>query len=236
MTTLDVCVGGYPHGERKARSRCLMVLLAAAVVALSACGGGDEEGDVTGGSGSGGGGSQSGLSISGNPPSSVLAGTSYSFTPAVSNPNGGTLTFTVSNLPSWATLNSSTGRVIGTPQMSDVRQYTGITMTVTNGSESVSVGPFSIEVVGTATGSATLTWTAPTTRTDGTSLSNLAGYRIYWGTAPDALDNMAEVDNPGISSYVIDQLTPATWHFVATAFDANNRESAFSNMASKTIQ
>jgi len=32
-------------------------------------------------------------------------------------------------------------------------------------------------------GTATLTWTAPTTRADGTSLRNLAGYRVYYGTS-----------------------------------------------------
>ena len=34
-----------------------------------------------------------------------------------------------------------------------------------------------------AVGSATLSWTPPTQNMDGTPLTNLAGYRVYWGTS-----------------------------------------------------
>jgi hypothetical protein len=40
---------------------------------------------------------------------------------------------------------------------------------------------------------------------------------------------------PGLATYVVDQLTPATWHFVVTAVNGNGVESSLSNRATKTI-
>src|SRR5262245_52473828 len=94
------------------------------------------------GGGGGGGGSSPGAvqpppggtnappTISGQPNGSVLPGQAYSFQPAASDPNGDTLTFSVANLPSWATFSSSTGRISGTPTAADVATYSGITITV----------------------------------------------------------------------------------------------------------
>jgi hypothetical protein len=38
-------------------------------------------------------------------------------------------------------------------------------------------------VTAISNGRATLSWTAPTENTDGTTLANLAGYRIRYGTS-----------------------------------------------------
>jgi hypothetical protein len=67
-------------------------------------------------------------------------------------------------------------------------------------------------------------------------LTDLSGYRIYWGSSPGNYPNSVTVDNPGLSSYVIENLTPGTWEFVTTAINADGVESDFSNAASKTIQ
>ena len=69
---------------------------------------------------------------------------------------------------------------------------------------------------------------------DGSPLTDLAGFRLYWGTSPSDLDNSVTLD-PGTMIYVIDELTLGTWYFAATSFNVNNRESEFSNIASKTI-
>lgn len=82
---------------------------------------------------------------------------------------------------------------------------------------------------------ATLTWMPPTKNTDGSPLTDLASYKVYWGTAPGTYQNSAQVNNPGLSSYVVEQLTPGAWHFVVTAINSRNVESAFSNPAMKTI-
>lgn len=87
----------------------------------------------------------------------------------------------------------------------------------------------------TGTGSATLTWVAPTQNTDGTPLTNLAGYRVYWGTSIGSYPNSATLMTPSALTYVVDNLTPATWYFAATAINAASVESAQSMAASKMI-
>ena len=80
-----------------------------------------------------------------------------------------------------------------------------------------------------------MTWNPPTQNTDGSPLTNLTGYRVYWGTQQGDYPNSVIVNNAGLSSYVVDQLTPATWYFTVTALNAGGFESAFSNVASKQV-
>ena len=82
---------------------------------------------------------------------------------------------------------------------------------------------------------ATLEWTAPTTKTNGSSLTDLAGYRIHYGKSVMSLDSVIEIRNPGISSFVIDDLAPGTYYFAVTAFDTRNHESERSNAGRKQI-
>jgi len=84
-------------------------------------------------------------------------------------------------------------------------------------------------------GSATLSWQAPTQRADGSPLTNLAGYRIRYGTAPGSYPNLVQIANPGVTTHVIGNLPPGTYYFVATAYDSSGRESEFSGVVSKTI-
>lgn len=69
--------------------------------------------------------------ISGTPAALVTAGSTYSFTPTVSN-GCGVLTYSVVNLPSWASFDPATGELSGTPAASDAADYTGIEITVTD--------------------------------------------------------------------------------------------------------
>jgi len=84
-------------------------------------------------------------------------------------------------------------------------------------------------------GVATLTWTPPTTNEDGTPLVDLAGYKIYYGTASRSYPNSITIANPGITSYVIDNLASGTYYFAATAFNYSGGESDVSNEVSKVI-
>ena len=85
-------------------------------------------------------------------------------------------------------------------------------------------------------GTATVSWAPPTSRTDGTPLTDLAGYRVYYGTSSGTYPNKVQIDNPGVTTYVVENLAPATYYFVTTAFDATGAESDYSNVASKTIK
>ena len=176
--------------------------------------------------------------ISGTPSTSVEEGTSYSFTPTASDPDGDALTFSISGQPSWASFNTSTGTLSGTPGAADVGLYTGIVISVSDSEFTDSLAEFSIDVVAanSATGSVTLSWTAPIENEDGSALEDLAGYRIYWGTTPGEYPNSMTIDNPGITTTVIDNLVPGTYEFVATAFNAAGVESVYSNTSTKTVQ
>jgi hypothetical protein len=174
-------------------------------------------------------------SISGNPASAVIAGNSYSFTPGASDPDGDALTFSITNRPTWASFDNSTGTLTGIPTLGNVGLYSGINISVSDGSLSSSLPGFSVDVTQTALGSVTLSWTAPTQNTDGTPLSNLTAYKIYYGTSAGSYPNQVRIDNPGITSYVVDNLVPDTYFFVSTAINATGVESGFSNMASKVV-
>ncbi len=164
-----------------------------------------------------------------------MQGTLYSFTPTASDANGDTLTFSILGKPAWATFNTANGKLSGTPGSGDVANYANIRISVSDGQVSTNLAAFSINVVATATGGATLTWNPPTTKTDGSALTDLGGYKIYWGTAQNNYPNSKTLSGAGFSSAVVDQLTPATWYFVVTAFDTSGNESAYSNVATKTI-
>ena len=201
---------------------------------LSGGGSDDESSLVDPGGGTG----NAAPTISGNPPGAVTAGQAYSFTPTASDSDGDTLTFSASNLPPWAQINAGNGRISGTPADGDVGMYTAVSITVSDGSASDRLGPFDIEVLaqGASTGSTTLSWTAPTQNEDGSALTNLAGYKLYWGTEPGSYPNSVTIDNPGVTTYVVENLTAGTYEFVATAFNTSGVESRFSNSATKTVQ
>ena len=82
---------------------------------------------------------------------------------------------------------------------------------------------------------ATLTWTAPTTNTNGSALTDLAGYEIHYGTSAGALTNTITIANPGATSYVVTNLGTGTWYFAMSAYTNTGLASPMSNIGSKTI-
>jgi hypothetical protein len=176
--------------------------------------------------------------ISGTPATSVTAGSTYSFTPSATANNGGTLLFSSSNRPSWTTYNNTTGHLGGTPTAAEAGTYSNISISVYNGSEWAVLPPFSITVVAPPSGSgaATLDWTPPTENTNGTTLTNLAGYQINYGTAANNLSQTVRIANPGLTSYVVTDLSAGTWYFAVTAYNTAGTLGAQSNVGSQTIQ
>ena len=146
---------------------------------------------------------------------------------------GATLAFSIQNRPSWATFSTTTGRLSGTPSAAGTTS--NIVISVSDGTTSVSLPAFSITANSVTLGSATLSWVAPTQNTDGTALTNLAGYRIAYGTSASALNQTIELSNPSLTTYVVDDLAPGTWYFAVKAYTSAGAESALSNVASKTI-
>jgi len=89
---------------------------------------------------------------------------------------------------------------------------------------------------GSSYGAATLSWLPPTENTDGSALTNLAGYNIYYGTEAGNYTEVITISNPGIAEYLVENLPSGnTYYFVITAFDADGNESEYSPTGSKTI-
>lgn len=90
---------------------------------------------------------------------------------------------------------------------------------------------------GTATtqGSATLKWTAPTANSNGSALTNLAGYYVYYGTTAGSLSHVVNISNPGTLTYVVSNLAAGTWYFAVAAYTNTGLASPMSNVGSKTI-
>jgi hypothetical protein len=173
--------------------------------------------------------------LSGSPPTSVTAGVAYDFRPSAQDPDGDTLTFSISGKPAWASFSSSNGRLYGTPSANDVGAFSGVTITVSDGELDDVLGPFTITVKETPTGSATLQWSAPETNEDGTPLTDLRGYRVYYGQQQTNLASRLDIPDAGITSATIEELPPATWYFSVRAVATDGTESDPSNVVSKTI-
>jgi hypothetical protein len=174
--------------------------------------------------------------LSGSPATAVIAGQPYSFQPSAADADGNTLTFSISNRPAWATFSTSTGRLSGTPSSTNVGTYSGITISVSDGTVSTALPAFAISVAAPpATGTVTLSWTPPTTNSDGTPLVDLAGYRIVYGTASRTYTQSLTIGAPAVSSAMIEGLAQGTWYFAVKAYTAAGVESDLSNEASKTI-
>lgn len=85
------------------------------------------------------------------------------------------------------------------------------------------------------TGSATVSWTAPTKNSDGTALTDLTGFRVIYGQTATTLSQTITISNPATSSYVVANLSSGVWYFAVRAFNANGVESVNSNVASKNF-
>ena len=176
------------------------------------------------------------LTISGTPASSVNVGSPYSFTPTVTNPGGASLTFSIQNKPSWASFNSANGQLAGTPAAASAGTYSNIVIGVTDGTSSPTLPPFAITVSQVANGTATLDWTSVTQNTNGSTLTNLAGYHVHYGTQASNLSQTVQIANPTVTTYVLTNLASGTWYFAISAYTSGGVEGDLSNVGQKTIQ
>jgi hypothetical protein len=85
-------------------------------------------------------------------------------------------------------------------------------------------------------GSITLSWVAPATNADGTPVSDLAGYRVYYGNASGNYSDNVTVSGPSTLTTTISNLPASTYYVVVRAFNTVNMESQASMEVSKTIR
>ncbi len=182
--------------------------------------------------------------ISGTPPTAAVVGQPYSFQPTAHDSYGLQIGFSVYNKPAWLTLNTATGQLSGTPGPTDVGTYSQIVESVTDGYVRGTLQAFNLTVTAaagstpaqSATASVNLQWQPPTENTNSSALTNLAGYHIYYGTSAQALNESVTVANPGIASYVVENLTPGTWYFAVAGYNSSGMEGELSNVASSVAQ
>jgi hypothetical protein len=100
-----------------------------------------------------------------------------------------------------------------------------------------SSGPATSAALPTAsTGNATLSWSAPSENTNGSALTDLGGFKIYYGTEPTQLTNTVALTNPGLLTYVVTELPiGTTYYFAVIAVTTTGVESAPSQTVSSTI-
>ena len=109
--------------------------------------------------------------ITGAPATTVQAGSAYSFTPAASDADGDKLTFAITNKPSWANFSTATGQLSGTPATANVGTYSNIVISVSDGTTSVSLPTFSIQVTAPPAIPPTIGGNPPTQAQAGTAYS-----------------------------------------------------------------
>lgn len=98
------------------------------------------------------------------------------------------------------------------------------------GSRGTALNMVTISVNGTMS----LNWVAPTENADGSQLTDLNGYRVYYGQSPRNYTNNTDVDDPSATSASI-ALPPGDYYVAMTALDREGNESAYSNEVVKTV-
>ena len=84
-------------------------------------------------------------------------------------------------------------------------------------------------------GTALISWTPPTQNTDGSALTDLAGYRIRYGTSPGNYSATITLNGSGLTSYLVENLGVSDWYFAMTAFNSSGIDSSYSSEVYKAI-
>jgi len=178
--------------------------------------------------------------IGGVPAASVTANSGYLFQPNASDADGDALSFSVTNLPPWASFDTSSGRLGGVPGDTEVGSYNNIVISVTDGKDSAQLQSFGITVDPEPTqyGMFTLNWVAPTTRADGTplALTDIDGYHIYYGDLPGNYTSTMTIANGSATAATVNNLPVGTYYLVMTTYDINGLESGYSAEITKQVQ
>jgi hypothetical protein len=179
------------------------------------------------------------LQISGTPTTTAEVGQFYSFTPTVIASAGSSLVYSMANKPTWAQFSAATGALSGTPSASSVATDANIVVSVSNGAQNAALPAFTITVEPAPVpqaGIASLSWSRPNENTDGSPLTNLAGYVVRYGPSSAGLNSQVSVPSANATSVEIANLSPGNWSFEVAAINTANVEGQFSATVIKAIQ
>ena len=79
-----------------------------------------------------------------------------------------------------------------------------------------------------------VSWLAPTQNVDGSQLTDLAGYRVYWGASSRTYTGNHTINSAAVTQWEAN-LAAGVYYFALTAFDTQDNESAYSNEVLKII-
>jgi hypothetical protein len=160
-----------------------------------------------------------------------IAGWNSSGKVTVTLPGATTYTTTFSSSTSYS-------RVITVKFRADSAATLRVTYTQTGGAGSINMQAAALSqatVSQPTTGSAILTWKPPTLNSDGTPLTDLAAFKVYWGTTQGTYSQSTKISNAAARTHTVSGLSKGTWYFVVTALNAQGIESPYSNIWSKTV-
>jgi hypothetical protein len=173
--------------------------------------------------------------ISGVPATTAVVGQAYSFQPQVTNTASMAVKFSIAHPPAWAKFDTATGQLSGTPATHQIGKYSGIAISLLAGTTSVALPAFTITVAAansappsTAPSAVTLSWDAPTENADGSALMDLRGYKLHYGASSRTYSDIIQVSNPGLTTYVVQNLPAGQYYFAITAYNSAGKESALS--------
>jgi hypothetical protein len=174
--------------------------------------------------------------LSGSPATMLVVSENYEFKPTAKDPDGDSLTFTITGKPRWATFDATTGTLSGVPTVGDIGAYNNIEITASDGSNTTRLPAFGINVVAVGPNSVTVQWQQPTTNEDGSALTNLAGFQIRYGRQAGRYTRTINVPTPGITSYVVDGLASGAYYFTMGSYTAANDASLAADELSIVIR
>ena len=132
----------------------------------------------------------------------------------------------------------------GSSQTCGVSLGGGVVATPSDGSSGSQSGS-NAGGTGSGTGSSTgtsptaktvnLQWQAPTENSDGTPLTDLKGYKIHYGTASQTYSGEISVDNPTVTTFLVDSLGAGKYFFAVTAYNKSGTESSPSDEVTATF-
>lgn len=125
--------------------------------------------------------------------------------------------------------------ISGSKSTPALTQTTTYTLTCTGSAGTARQSTTVVVSTSSGNGAATLSWSAPTTNTNGTAVTPLTGYTVFYGTSPTNLTKSVAVSGANTLSYQITGLSSGTWYFAVAADAADGTQSALSKLGSKTI-
>jgi hypothetical protein len=166
--------------------------------------------------------------ISGTPVTSARVGQPYAFKPSAYDADRDPLRFSISGKPGWASFDGMNGTLYGTPGTANIGTFSNIVISVSDGKATANLSSFTVIVSNSTTKSVTLNWAAPTENTDGSALTNLAGYKVFYGTVSRQYSNSIRLTDASSTSAVISGLTAGTWYFAIESYTTAGVSSSYS--------